>query len=89
MNHARVVHRLARRVRLVAPALAKQPERCYLLEILLRKHAGVKDVRVVPSIGSLTLYFDPTLLPEARLLAPSPRVCISSRTTRPAPRSAS
>lgn len=69
MNNVRVVHRLSRRLRLVAPALVKQPERCYLLEILLRKHAGVKDVRIVPSIGSLTLHFDPLLLPESRLLA--------------------
>lgn len=41
MKHARVVHRLPRRLRLIAPALEKQPERCYILEILLRKHGAV------------------------------------------------
>ncbi|WIM04803.1 MAG: heavy metal translocating P-type ATPase [Candidatus Nitricoxidivorans perseverans] len=64
-----VAHRLARRIRLVAPALARQPERCYLLEILLRKHAAVKDVRIVPDIGSATIHYDPAQLPEQRLLA--------------------
>jgi Cu+-exporting ATPase len=69
VNNFRVVHRLSRRVRLVAPALVKQPERCYILEILLRKHGAVKDVRAVPQIGSVTLYFDPVQLSEERLLA--------------------
>ncbi len=69
MNNFCVVHRLSRRVRLVAPALVKQPERCYILEILLRKHGAVKDVRAVPQIGSVTLYFDPVQLSEERLLA--------------------
>ena len=69
MKHFRVVHRLSRRIRLVAPALAKQPERCYILEILLRKHGAVKDVRAVAQIGSVTLHYDPSQLVEDRLLA--------------------
>jgi Cu+-exporting ATPase len=69
VNNFRVVHRLSRRVRLVAPALVKQPERCYILEILLRKHGAVKDVRAVPQIGSVTLHFDPAQASEERLLA--------------------
>ena len=69
MKHGRVVHRLSRRLRLVAPALEKQPERCYILEILLRKHGAVKHVKSVPAIGSVTLHYDPVALPEARLLA--------------------
>ena len=69
MKHARVVHRLSRRLRLVAPVLVKQPERCYILEILLRKHGAVKDVRAVPQIGSVTLHFDPAQASEERLLA--------------------
>ncbi len=68
MKHARVVHRLPRRLRLIAPALEKQPERCYLLEILLRKHGAVKHVKSVPRIGSVTLHYDPAQLAEARLL---------------------
>ncbi|MDP2132624.1 MAG: heavy metal translocating P-type ATPase [Sulfuritalea sp.] len=64
-----VVHRLSRRIRLVAPALARQPERCYILEILLRKHGAVKDVRSVPQIGSVTLHYDPAQASEERLLA--------------------
>jgi Cu+-exporting ATPase len=65
----RVVHRLSRRIRLVAPALSKQPERCYILEILLRKHGAVRDVKSVPGIGSVTLHYDPVQLSEDRLLA--------------------
>ena len=69
MKNFRVVHRLARRIRLVAPALAGQAERCYILEILLRKHGAVKDVRTVPQIGSVTLHYDPVQASEDRLLA--------------------
>ncbi|MDK9723591.1 MAG: heavy metal translocating P-type ATPase [Sterolibacteriaceae bacterium MAG5] len=65
----RIAHRLTRRLRLVAPALVKQQERCYLLEILLRKHGAVKDVRIVPDIGSVTLHYAPAELAEERLLA--------------------
>ena len=69
MKNFRVAHRLSRRLRLVAPALVKQPERCYLLEILLRKHRAVCDVRAVQEIGSVVVHYDPALLPEPRLLA--------------------
>jgi Cu+-exporting ATPase len=69
MKNFRVVHRLSRRIRLVAPALARQPERCYILEILLRKHGAVKDVRAVAQIGSVTLHYDPAQASEERLLA--------------------
>jgi Cu+-exporting ATPase len=58
-KHFQVAHRLSRRLRLVARALLRQTERGYLLEILLRKHAAVKDVRVVADIGSVTLHYDP------------------------------
>ncbi|MBL8487667.1 MAG: copper-translocating P-type ATPase [Rhodocyclaceae bacterium] len=68
-THFRIAHRLSRRLRLLAPGLAKQPERCYILEILLRKHGAVKDVRAVPEIGSVTLHYDPAALPEERLVA--------------------
>jgi Cu+-exporting ATPase len=64
-----VAHRLSRRIRLVAPSLVRQTEPGYLLEILLRKHAAVKDVRVVADIGSVTLHYDPAQLAEERLLA--------------------
>jgi Cu+-exporting ATPase len=69
VKHARIVHRLSRRLRLIAPALVRQPERCYLLEILLRKHPAVRDVRTVPEIGSLTVHYDPARLAESGLLA--------------------
>ncbi|HTY02849.1 MAG TPA: heavy metal translocating P-type ATPase [Rhodocyclaceae bacterium] len=68
-KHFRVVHRLSRRLRLIATPLAKQPERCYILEILLRKHPAITGVRAVPEIGSVVVHYDPVALPEVRLLA--------------------
>ena len=64
-----VAHRLSRRLRIVSPLLAKNAERCYILEILLRKRPEIKAVRSVPDIGSVTLHYDPVRLPEAKLLA--------------------
>lgn len=61
-------HRLSRRVRLVAAPLRKNPERCYILEILLRKRPEIKEIRAVPEIGSLVIHYDPSRLPEANLL---------------------
>ena len=69
MKHFRVAHRLTRRLRIVAPALIRQPERCYIPEILLRKHASIRHVASVPEIGSVKLHYDPARLPEDRLLA--------------------
>jgi len=63
-----VVHRLSRRLRIVSPSLTKNPERCYILEILLRKRPEIRNVRAVPAIGSVTLHYDSTRLPEANLL---------------------
>jgi Cu+-exporting ATPase len=86
MKHFRVVHRLSRRIRLIAPPLVKQAERCYLLEILLRKHGVVREVKTVPEIGSITLHFDPAKLPEDRLLAVVDAVIgnLASAPTKPA-----
>lgn len=68
-RHLRVVHRLAHRLRVVSTPLVKQPERCYILEILLRKHPAICGVRAVPEIGSVVVHYDPARLPEERLLA--------------------
>ncbi|HUL14072.1 MAG TPA: heavy metal translocating P-type ATPase, partial [Methylococcaceae bacterium] len=54
--------------RVIAPALHKDSERAYILEILLQKHQGIKRVRAVPDIASVVVYFDPHKLPEANLL---------------------
>jgi Cu+-exporting ATPase len=68
-RNCRVVHRLTRRVRLLAPPLVRNAERCYILEILLRKRPEISEVRAVPDIGSLAIHYDPRRLPEQRLLA--------------------
>ncbi len=63
-----VVHQLRRRVRFVVPALKGEAERLCLLEILLRKHAAIREVRVVAAIASLAVRFDPRLMPVGNLL---------------------
>jgi Cu+-exporting ATPase len=63
-----VVHELSGRVRVHVPALTRDPERLYLLEILLRKRSGVRDVRSVPAIASVTVHFDPARLARAELI---------------------
>ena len=68
-KHLRVVHRLPRRLRIVSSALVKQAERCYILEILLRKHPAITSVRAVADIGSVVVHFDVARLTEERLLA--------------------
>jgi len=64
----RVAHELRRRVRIIAPALHKDPERAYILEILLRKHPEIKQVRAVAAIASVVIHFDPRRLPKENLL---------------------
>ena len=64
-----IAHGLKRRVRIVSPVIRGDAERAYVLEILLRKNPGVKKVHAVPTIGSLTIHFDPRVLPRPRLLA--------------------
>ncbi len=53
---------------MIVPALAKDFERTYILAILLRKHGGIHEVRTVPEIGSVLVWFDPKRLPKADLL---------------------
>jgi Cu+-exporting ATPase len=68
MEAIQIVHQLRRRVRVLVPALKGEDERLCLLDILLRKHAAIKDVRVVPAIASLAVRFDPRLMPVDNLL---------------------
>ena len=61
------MHRPRRRVRLIAQPLLRSSERCYIVEILLRRRPEIKAVRAVPEIGSLAVHYDPGRLPEVRL----------------------
>lgn len=67
-SHVEVVHALTRRVRVITPALRRDAERCFTLEILLRKHEAVRAVRVTPGIGSVVVRFDPHRLPLVNLV---------------------
>jgi len=66
--HIGVAHVLGRRVRVVAPTLKGDEERACLLEILLRKHAAIRAVRVTAAIGSVVVHFDPHRMPRNSLL---------------------
>jgi len=68
-RHYHIEHALRRRVRILVPALRKDFERSYILDILLRKRPGVREVRTVPEIGSVVVHFDPARLPKINLLA--------------------
>ena len=68
LRHCRLLHQTRKRVRIVAPSLAKQPERAYIYEILLRKHKAIHSVRLVPELGSVAVYFDGETLPKPKLL---------------------
>jgi P-type Cu+ transporter len=67
-ENCKLVHETRRRVRILAPGLVKNPDYSYLFEILLRKHAAVKQVRLVPDIGSVAVHFDPDLLPATAVV---------------------
>lgn len=64
----RVVHQLKRRIRIISPVLIKDLERCYILEILLKKRQEIKRVRSVHAIGSVVIEFDSSNLPKINLL---------------------
>ncbi len=73
-NHFTLTHQLRRRVRVVAPSLRKDLERSYALDILLRKHDAVRNVRTIPELGSVAISFDPAVLPKEKLLTLVDRV---------------
>lgn len=64
----RLVHQLKRRIRITSPVLKKDLERCFILEILLKKRPEIKRIRSVFSLGSVTIEFDPSELPKKNLL---------------------
>ena len=63
----RLVHQLKRRVRIISPVLKNDRERCYILEILLKKRSEIKRLRSVFAIGSIVIEFDPSSLPKKNL----------------------
>jgi len=67
-NNFSLVHQLKRRIRIVSPVLEKDIERCYILEILLKKRSEIKRIRSVFSLGSVVIDFDPAHLPKKNLL---------------------
>ncbi len=64
----RLVHQLQRRIRIVSPVLKNDPERGYVLEILLKKRPEIKNVRSVFVLGSVVIEFDSSRLPKKNLL---------------------
>lgn len=68
MTEIAIVHQLRRRIRVIAPALKRDPERALLLDILLRKHPAIRAVRVVAELGSVAVHFDPVRMPVAHVL---------------------
>ncbi len=69
LKNCQVVHQTRHRVRIIAPSLRKATERSYLYEILLRKHPAIRHVELSVEIGSVAVWFNPGLLPKAKLFA--------------------
>lgn len=67
-THFKIAHELNRRIRIISPCLSNDPERCYILEILLHKREAIEDVRTTAGIGSVVIRFEPEQLPKANLL---------------------
>jgi len=67
-NNFSLIHQLKRRIRIVSPVLKKDIERCYILEILLKKRSEIKRIRTIFSLGSVVIDFDPSHLPKKNLL---------------------
>lgn len=67
-QHFEIRQSIRRRLRIVAPSLRKNPERGYVLDILLRKREGIADVKLQPEIGSVVVYHDPEKLTRETLL---------------------
>lgn len=63
-----VVHTLQRRVRLRVPSIRRDPEKAYILEILLRKKDGIKKVEASPRTTGVCICFDPEELPLRALI---------------------
>jgi Cu+-exporting ATPase len=68
-SHISLVHSMPRRLRVHVPAIVKDDERAYVLEIALKKHPDLFAVSVVPRIGSLTVRFNPVRISSERVLA--------------------
>ncbi|MGR9053009.1 MAG: heavy metal translocating P-type ATPase [Gammaproteobacteria bacterium] len=67
-KHFKIAHQLQRRIRVIAPALRKDLERAYILQMLLLKRKAIENVRIAPAIASVTIEFDPEQLPKENLL---------------------
>ena len=63
----KIVHQLAKRVRVVVPSLFRNKERAIILQILLLKRAAIEEVKIVRQINSIAIVFDPQLLPKENL----------------------
>lgn len=66
--YMRVVHHLKECVSVTSPVILNDTERAYIVEILLKKHRAVQDVKTVPETGSITINFEPALLTGDKLL---------------------
>ena len=67
-KHFTIQHQLTNRVRIITPVLKDDPERGYILEILLKKRPEISVVRSVFGIGSVVVEFDSSRLPKKNLL---------------------
>lgn len=63
-----LAHQINRRIRIIAPVLKNDAERCYIFEILLKKRPEIKRVHSTVAIASVVIEFDPSGLAKNNLL---------------------
>ncbi len=66
--HFSIAHRLKARLRIQIPALKRDAQRLSILAMLLYKHAGIKKVKTVAAIASVTIEVIPEQLSIDQLL---------------------
>lgn len=66
--HFQLKHELKNRIRIIVPALLHDPEKAYILSIILRKRPEITAVKSTPQIGSVTIFYQSKTLPKHNLL---------------------
>jgi len=62
-----IAHQLKKRLRIIVPNLRIDYDRVNILAILLNKREGIEQIKPSPRLGSMTIFFDPSLLPVENL----------------------
>lgn len=63
-----IAHQLKNRIRIIVPSLHSDKERAMVFKILLLKREAINEIKIIPTINSITIYFDSEQLAVENLL---------------------